>query len=644
MRSHNVNKSQIGGIGDNWTINGGITIIKKVIASPIGIVSIIMLLVIIALANFSVAQEQLTEWFQPRAFPKEQKGEVLIVIATFHHTEGIADTAAHNEIKSAIESESQNLNFADLRVEVAPDILESADRDGAQRLGDRYDASIVIWGADTGVRVSVNFYNHKQPNSEAADVKIEETVRTQIVAPREYAEFITQDLPNQLVFLSLFAVGQSYYVTEAYTASAQIVEAAVACLGNATDIEGAAEAHFLLGRLYETPLCRADQALANYTRAIDLNPGYAMAYSSRGDTYSDMGEHAEALNDYTRAIELNPNDEIKAMIYNNRGNIYAETSDYERALADYTQALEFDPELEGVYDNRGSTYGELGKYDLALTDFTHALNLNPKYIKAYYNRGLTYTRMNNYEEALADYTRALKLDPQYVAAYNNRGLIYHKIGKHEAALAEFTLALKYSPGEAKTYNNRGNTYSDIGDYEKALTDYTRALELDPELDGAYINRGGIYQEMGDYAKALTDYTRALELDPELDEAYTSRGDTYQEMGNYVNALADYTRALEFAPKDAEIYNNRGFVYTKMGSYENALTDLSRSAELMPHPLVYTNIARVYALKNSPTDACSWLEKAIALDTQGCDCARTDPDFDLIRNIPCFQSLMNENSP
>jgi tetratricopeptide (TPR) repeat protein len=250
-------------------------------------------------------------------FPPKAEDEVLIVIATFHHTEGVANTAAHDEIKRAIEQEAGSLN---LRVEVAPKSLKADDREGANALGDRYDASLVIWGQDTGVRVSVNFYNRKQPDVHAADVQIEETSRTQIAAPSEYAAFVTQDLPQQLTFLALFAVGQSYYAEEAYEESARVIEKAVAVLERQADvIEGAADAYFRLGWLYygpHSPLDDLEKARANYNHVLELDFKNSKAYHNRGVIYYVIGEYRQALGDFTHALELNSEN---ATFYYSRG-------------------------------------------------------------------------------------------------------------------------------------------------------------------------------------------------------------------------------------------------------------------------------------------------------------------------------------
>lgn len=50
-----------------------------------------------------------------------------------------------------------------------------------------------------------------------------------------------------------------------------------------------------------------DGAIADNTRAIELDPKYARAYVLRGNAYGTKGDKPKAIVDYTRAIELDPN-------------------------------------------------------------------------------------------------------------------------------------------------------------------------------------------------------------------------------------------------------------------------------------------------------------------------------------------------
>ena len=52
-----------------------------------------------------------------------------------------------------------------------------------------------------------------------------------------------------------------------------------------------------------------DQALEDYTRAIELDGSFAEAYFYRGVSHYEMGLYQESINDLTRAIELSPTDD-----------------------------------------------------------------------------------------------------------------------------------------------------------------------------------------------------------------------------------------------------------------------------------------------------------------------------------------------
>src|SRR5947209_14999987 len=83
-----------------------------------------------------------------------------------------------------------------------------------------------------------------------------------------------------------------------------------------------------------------DGAIADYDRAISLNPTYALAYYNRGIARGDKGDLNGAIADYTKAVELNP-DYVSA--YYNRGNVRRERGELDEAVADYTKASALNP-------------------------------------------------------------------------------------------------------------------------------------------------------------------------------------------------------------------------------------------------------------------------------------------------------------
>src|SRR4051812_8225442 len=81
-------------------------------------------------------------------------------------------------------------------------------------------------------------------------------------------------------------------------------------------------------------------SIAEFTKAIELNPEYWKAYTSRGVAKRDSGDLDGAVSDHSKSIELNPKN---AAAYSNRGAVYRDQKKLDAALADYSTALLLDP-------------------------------------------------------------------------------------------------------------------------------------------------------------------------------------------------------------------------------------------------------------------------------------------------------------
>ncbi len=74
----------------------------------------------------------------------------------------------------------------------------------------------------------------------------------------------------------------------------------------------------------------------------------AVAYNYRGLAYFNKGLHDSAIADYGKAIKLDPKD---AKTYYNRGRVYDDKGQYDRAIADYDSAIRFRPDYAKAYNN-----------------------------------------------------------------------------------------------------------------------------------------------------------------------------------------------------------------------------------------------------------------------------------------------------
>jgi tetratricopeptide (TPR) repeat protein len=214
-----------------------------------------------------------------------------------------------------------------------------------------------------------------------------------------------------------------------------------------------AEAHIVRAKEYEGKR-DDDAAIAEYTKAIELDPDNAEAYNRRGIAYGKKGDGDRAFAGFNRAIKLDPD---YAEAYCNRGFAYYIKKDCGQAIADFNRAIKLDPDYAEAYCRRGYAYGKKGDYGQAITDINRAIELDPDYAWAYYGRADAYGEKGDYDQAIADYTQAIKLNPDYAAAYVSRGsayLMYKKVvGKNDCnrAIADINRAIELDPDNASVY-------------------------------------------------------------------------------------------------------------------------------------------------------------------------------------------------
>ena len=131
----------------------------------------------------------------------------------------------------------------------------------------------------------------------------------------------------------------------------------------------------------------------------------AATYNARGVAHKQEGKLDQAIEDFTRAIELYP---TWSEAYNNRGTTYGHAGKLDKAIEDLTKAIELGPNAI-FYNNRALTYGVKGDLDRALSDYTKAIELNPNYALAYFSRGNIYYLKQEYKKTKEDFISAEKL-------------------------------------------------------------------------------------------------------------------------------------------------------------------------------------------------------------------------------------------
>src|ERR1039458_7799124 len=262
-----------------------------------------------------------------------------------------------------------------------------------------------------------------------------------------------------------------------------------------------------------------DGAMADYTKAIELKPDYAKAYSNRGLVKRGKGDLDGASADFNKTIELNPS---LAQPYYNRGNVKAENNDLYGAIADFTKAIELKPDFAAAYDRRGTMKEVQGDLDGAIADHTKAIELNPKFFEAYNNRGYAKSANGDLDGAITDHTKAIELNPQYASAYFYRGNVKAQQSDLDGAITDHTKAIELNPKYTEAYYNRGRENQTKGNLDNALADFNKAIELNPKFADPYANRGIVKRAKGDLDGSIADFATPMKLTPKIPAMFEAK--------------------------------------------------------------------------------------------------------------------------
>lgn len=399
--------------------------------------------------------------------------KLVVLVATFEGPEDVY--GLHNQIVDELNTSFSNNPTVEI-LPVSNIVFLDQGRSYARALGKRHLADIVIWG----------WYRPIQNQNVDIHIEILSPQFTSVLNPSTIlsppvtltdldTSTFQQQLSGETTALINFLAGLIQYGAEDDVAALAYFNKSLSILENSTSplITNQFPIYFFRGTVHNH-LRKYDQAVADLSKAIQLNSDNASAYNNRGSAYSDLNQYDQAIADSTKAIQLDPKEPI---YYANRAINYLFLNEYDLAIADSTKAIQIDPQSDFAYDIRGNAYFIRKNFELAFTDYSKSIDLNPDDAMPYYHRGMIYSYRGQHGQAIADYSKAIKLDPKFAEAYSNRGVDYGILGQHGQAIADYTIAIKLNPQFAPAYINRSTAYEALGKTAEAEVDAKKYEEL-----------------------------------------------------------------------------------------------------------------------------------------------------------------------
>ncbi|HET9706869.1 MAG TPA: protein kinase [Gemmatimonadales bacterium] len=248
--------------------------------------------------------------------------------------------------------------------------------------------------------------------------------------------------------------------------------------------------YYLRGRQFFHQFRRTGMQFARrmFERAIEVDPGYAIAYAGVADCCSFLYMYWDG----------------------SKANL-------EGAESASRKAMDLDPELAEAHASRGFAVSLSKQYDEARREFETAIRLNPKLYEAHYFYARACMQEGKLEEAVQHYQDASRVRPEDYQALVLVAAPLKALGREDEMRAAMRHGLEVAqkhlelnPDDARALYLGAGALVQLGDRERGLDWTRRAYAIDSEDPGVLYNVACAYSNMGQIDDAIACLEKAVQ--------------------------------------------------------------------------------------------------------------------------------------
>lgn len=205
---------------------------------------------------------------------------------------------------------------------------------------------------------------------------------------------------------------------------------------------------YLRGRYHFNKLTMdgVQKGIEHFHQAIDIDPGYALAYAGLGDGHNYLAHPMEAKKAVVRALEL---DETLGEAHASSGFFrFLYDWDFAGAESEFKQALELNSNYAESHHWYAVYLANMGRHDEASAEAKRAVELDPLSLLMNMTPALNCYVARQYDQAVEALLKVIDMEPNFPAAHSVLGSVYEQKGMYEKAIAEYQKVMQLSEGVA----------------------------------------------------------------------------------------------------------------------------------------------------------------------------------------------------
>ena len=377
-----------------------------------------------------------------------------------------------------------------------------------QKFGNRFRVSAQLVKAGDGFQLWSDRYDHEMEDLFAMQDEISQAIVSTLTEtltgattpsqPGTAVEPLVKPATENIDAYNLYLKGRYYWNKRTVAAMQQAVEQFRSALELDAEYApahaGLADCYSLLGWVAFgalEPKVAFPKAINAAVKALEVDESLAEAHNSLGWSRLVFDwDWTSAEKHFTRAIELNPRFAMGHSWYGLHLCFMGRT---EEALAESARAQELDPLALIIHTLAGWVHYFARDYDASVEQYNRTLDLDPNYVRARLGLGWAYEQMARHDEAIAQFEKGVELshgNPRYIAALGHAQAV---AGDHHEARAAVDKLVARSSETYVSPAYIANVHMGLGDaaatcewLQKAFDERSGALvymHVDPQLDG-----------------------------------------------------------------------------------------------------------------------------------------------------------------
>ena len=348
----------------------------------------------------------------------------------------------------------------------------------------------------------------------------------------------------------------------------------------------------LLAEVYDQQ-GNSEQALEQYRKTLELDPGNSMVRIALAEHYYATGKMDEAYNELGQAF-LDPDLEIDAKMQvligffemtDREGEKPADRPDLIRRSYDLIGSLEkAHPESGKPHAIHGDFLLRDGKFAEARDQFRMALRTEKERFPIHLQLLQLDLQLRDHQALHTDAEEAISLFPTVPEPYLYNGIALSQLGQHDAAIETLItgrdVVVDNPPLQAQFWSSLGDAYNEAKRFSESDKAYDKALALEPNNAGTLNNYAyylSVRNEQLEKAERMSK--RSLELTP----GSATYMDTYAwvlfRASKYAEARTWIEKALSAGEPDGVVVEHYGDILFELGDAAGALEQWRKAKTL-----------------------------------------------------------------